>query len=592
MRLSARNIIKGKILEVKLGTTTAHVRIDVGGGSVITSSITNEAVEELGLKAGDAAYAVIKASDVMVGQGLRVIGGGAGAPGRGLAAPARGACARGRHAQRHRLRRPARGGARARRARLRGGRAGQHLSLHARAREDARLDPAAQPRRAGLRADALRGAARARPAHRPRQHRQRGGGAAARPDVIFDYGSLTATYRSLADRAQQQTGVPYLLFDGSVSAIPAAYARARASCSTSATAAASLARPRGAPARRDRPARRAGARREAAARLLRARAERARDRGRAAPSTPRASSALGARNVARAPASGGRRHGVARAGAGLGPRDDRHHRSAPSSRRCAPIRSGGRCRRSGTGACTSRRRLPFRLGRLPAVGEPADRAALARALFYPEQFPEDLATAARDFYTLFYHRAPTERAARRAAGRARAAAPLTVTAPVVAPARGRAALGCLLALGALAVLVLVAFAVGRYPVAPGRALGACSGPSSPARRPRAGRGRDGVLAACAGRACCAARCVGAALAAAGAAYQGLFRNPLVSPDILGVSAGAALGAVLGIFLSLPVAGIQGLAFALRARPRWRWSTRSAPRCAATIRCWCWCSPAS
>jgi iron complex transport system permease protein len=54
--------------------------------------------------------------------------------------------------------------------------------------------------------------------------------------------------------------------------------------------------------------------------------------------------------------------------------------------------------------------------------------------------------------------------------------------------------------------------------------------------------------------------VGAALAGAGATYQGLFRNPLVSPDILGVSAGASLGAVLGIFLSLPVLAIQGLAF--------------------------------
>ncbi|HZA67816.1 MAG TPA: iron ABC transporter permease [Geminicoccaceae bacterium] len=58
----------------------------------------------------------------------------------------------------------------------------------------------------------------------------------------------------------------------------------------------------------------------------------------------------------------------------------------------------------------------------------------------------------------------------------------------------------------------------------------------------------------------AAMLVGGALAAAGAAYQGLFRNPLVSPDILGVSAGAGLGAVLGIFLSLPVLGIQLLAF--------------------------------
>ena len=59
----------------------------------------------------------------------------------------------------------------------------------------------------------------------------------------------------------------------------------------------------------------------------------------------------------------------------------------------------------------------------------------------------------------------------------------------------------------------------------------------------------------------AALVVGAALSAAGATYQGLFRNPLVSPDILGVSAGASLGAVLGIFLALPVAAIQGLAFA-------------------------------
>jgi iron complex transport system permease protein len=54
--------------------------------------------------------------------------------------------------------------------------------------------------------------------------------------------------------------------------------------------------------------------------------------------------------------------------------------------------------------------------------------------------------------------------------------------------------------------------------------------------------------------------IGAALAAAGATYQGLFRNPLVSPDILGVAAGAGLGAVLGIFLSLPVAVVQALAF--------------------------------
>ncbi len=66
MKLSARNQIKGKIAEVKKGATTAHVRIDIGNGVVITSSITNEAVDDLGLKTGDAVAAVIKASDVMV----------------------------------------------------------------------------------------------------------------------------------------------------------------------------------------------------------------------------------------------------------------------------------------------------------------------------------------------------------------------------------------------------------------------------------------------------------------------------------------------------------------------------------------------
>ena len=65
MKLSTRNILKGKIVEVVRGQMTAHVRIDIGG-SVITSSITSEAADELGLKPGMAASAVIKASDVMV----------------------------------------------------------------------------------------------------------------------------------------------------------------------------------------------------------------------------------------------------------------------------------------------------------------------------------------------------------------------------------------------------------------------------------------------------------------------------------------------------------------------------------------------
>ena len=66
-KLSARNQLKGKIVEVKKGATTSHVRIDIGNGIVITSSITNEAVADLNLKTEDEAWAVIKASDVMIG---------------------------------------------------------------------------------------------------------------------------------------------------------------------------------------------------------------------------------------------------------------------------------------------------------------------------------------------------------------------------------------------------------------------------------------------------------------------------------------------------------------------------------------------
>jgi molybdopterin-binding protein len=66
MRISARNQIKGKIVEVTKGATTSHVRVDVGGGQIVTSSITNEAVDQLGLKKGDNVIAVIKASDVMI----------------------------------------------------------------------------------------------------------------------------------------------------------------------------------------------------------------------------------------------------------------------------------------------------------------------------------------------------------------------------------------------------------------------------------------------------------------------------------------------------------------------------------------------
>ena len=68
MKLSARNQIKGKVTRVQKGQTTGHVEIDIGDDVIITASITNEAIDELKLKKGDKAIAVIKASDVMVGK--------------------------------------------------------------------------------------------------------------------------------------------------------------------------------------------------------------------------------------------------------------------------------------------------------------------------------------------------------------------------------------------------------------------------------------------------------------------------------------------------------------------------------------------
>jgi molybdopterin-binding protein len=66
MRISARNQIKGTVVEVKKGATTSHVRVDIGNGQMVTSSITNEAVDELGIKAKDQVTVVVKASDVMI----------------------------------------------------------------------------------------------------------------------------------------------------------------------------------------------------------------------------------------------------------------------------------------------------------------------------------------------------------------------------------------------------------------------------------------------------------------------------------------------------------------------------------------------
>jgi iron complex transport system permease protein len=123
-----------------------------------------------------------------------------------------------------------------------------------------------------------------------------------------------------------------------------------------------------------------------------------------------------------------------------------------------------------------------------------------------------------------------------------------------------AAPGLLIASAVLLAGLLLAFTVGRYPVGLGDLyeLLAAKLTGGTADLPAA---TENVILQVRGPRVVAAALIGAALAVAGTAFQGLFRNPLVSPDILGASSGAALGAVLGIYLSLGVFAIQALAFA-------------------------------
>jgi iron complex transport system permease protein len=119
--------------------------------------------------------------------------------------------------------------------------------------------------------------------------------------------------------------------------------------------------------------------------------------------------------------------------------------------------------------------------------------------------------------------------------------------------------GLLLALAVLIAGLLVAFTVGRFPVAPADLFNLVAAKLT-------GRASDvpeavsNVIWQIRGPRVLAATLIGAALAVAGTAFQGLFRNPLVSPDLLGASSGAALGAVLGIYFSLGVLAIQTFAF--------------------------------
>ena len=126
--------------------------------------------------------------------------------------------------------------------------------------------------------------------------------------------------------------------------------------------------------------------------------------------------------------------------------------------------------------------------------------------------------------------------------------------------RARFTLWIAVAFAVLLALVAWSFSVGRFPVAAGDVASALWAALTGGESGLAKNVEAVILQVRAPR-LLAALAVGAALAAAGAAYQNLFKNPLVSPDILGVSAGCALGAGLAILFSLPVVAIQGLAFA-------------------------------
>jgi iron complex transport system permease protein len=137
----------------------------------------------------------------------------------------------------------------------------------------------------------------------------------------------------------------------------------------------------------------------------------------------------------------------------------------------------------------------------------------------------------------------------------------TIFDPAVAAHNGRrhSASGLLIALAVLIAGLLFAFTVGRFPVSIGELLNVAAAELT-GRSPDVSAAVQNVILQVRGPRVVVATLIGAALAVAGTAFQGLFRNPLVSPDLLGASSGAALGSVIGIYLSLGVFAIQAFAF--------------------------------
>ena len=320
---------------------------------------------------------------------------------------------------------------------------------------------------------------------------------AARPDLIFDYGSLTETYRSLADRVQQQTGVPYLLFDGSLSAIPDVYARVGDLLGVG-----DRGRELGRYAARllaetdQRVARVPAAQRPS---VYYARGPKGLDTAARGSITVESLERLGARNVAdEARRRGG--HASPGAGAGLGSRDHRGDRSG--LRGVGAHRSGVEERARGAeGRVYLVPQAPFPwMDFPPSVNRLIGLKWLGRML-YPAQFPEDLRQETRSLLRALLPPGADRGAARHPRWRGSSArAPDVHAAPTAAAGRRHEAAGFLLA----------ARCWWRSCWWPSRSAGirsrraSCSrssGPSSPGRRPRCPPRWRPWSSACAGRAC-------------------------------------------------------------------------------------------
>ena len=226
---------------------------------------------------------------------------------------------------------------------------------------------------------------------------------AARPDLIFDYGSLTATYRSLADRTQQQLGVPYLLFDGNLSAIPAVYARVG-----ELLGAGDRGRELGRYAERllaetdRRVARVPTAQRP---RVYYARGPKGLETAARGSINVESLERLGARNVAEMP--GGLAAVSPEQVLGWDPEIVIAIDPAfVASVRADPLWKNVRAVRDGRVYLVPQAPFPW-VDFPPSVNRLIGLKWLGR-IFYPEQFPEDLRQETRAFYTLFYHQAPTE----------------------------------------------------------------------------------------------------------------------------------------------------------------------------------------